>query len=1124
MVHHGFLSSSTLHLIEEYKLGLLLFVCSCFILLACSENSTEDVAKNRSKFQKAESTGVTFSNNISSTKELNILNYLYFYNGAGTAIGDFNNDGLDDIYFVSNQEEDALYLNRKNLKFEPTQASVTGLKNDTGWSTGVTTVDINNDGLLDVYISKVSGHLDLKGANKLYVNQGIDDNGYPYFKDEAVAYGLNIEGFNSQAAFFDYDLDGDLDVFILKHSLYPNSNYGRGSIRKTTDSLAGDQLLENVNGRYVDASAKSGIFSSRIGYGLGISIGDLNADGYPDIYIGNDFFENDYLYINQKDGTFKEINSTESALGHSSHFSMGNAIADVNNDLRPDIFSVDMLPENLETFKASGQEYNYSIFQNQLKYGYEPQFMQNTLHLNLGNSQFTETAFLSGIAATEWSWAPLVADFDNDGLKDIYVTNGILGATNDMDFVNFTSNDKVQKKLGGQMDDEGLSFIRELPEKKTANYFFKNKGNAQFENAKESWFDSAPSFSNGASYGDLDNDGDLDIVVNNVNEPALILKNTTSTDTLASRYIKLKFNGPPKNTSGIGAQVFVYSGQNTQFFENYPTIGYLSSVASGVSVGLGEEKTVDSLRIVWPDRKIQVLKNSATQQTLVLNYTDAQAVDATELTLLQPTSLLTNASIPIDFKHTDDLSIEFARDPLVPYATTNLSGTVITGDINTDGRQDLIALGGKRQETLSYLQQEDGSFKKRQLPDGEVSAINEDVGAVIFDANGDGLNDLLIVSGGNEFRSGTPLLPRLYISGKNGLERDRSQFTSMIINASTVATVDLDNDDDMDVIITSNVLPHQFGKTPAQYIFENDGDGKFIDVTSTFASEFQKIGNVYSVSWQDIDGNGFPDAVVAGHWMPISIFLNDGKRLSLQKTEGLENTNGWWNTVKIADFDKDGDLDIIAGNFGLNTRLQPSVAEPVRLYRNDFDSNGQIDPVVTYYHQGVESTIATKDEMVKQLPYLNKKFLSYTAFAKAEINELLGAEKLTASEKKEAYQFASMYFENLGNNSFKNHPLPFIAQASTVQDILVEDVNNDGFLDALLVGNNSEISTQLGRLDGSHGVFLENDQNGGFIVLDTQELDISGSCRSIEGLEIQGQKYYVVGRNNNTPIFLKTLE
>lgn len=1079
-------------------------------LVACNNSASSK------KFTHRTNTGIPFTNTVHNATELNILNYLYFYNGAGIAIADFNNDGRNDIYFTANQTADKLYLNTGDFKFKDI-TEVSGIQNDSGWTTGVTTVDINHDGLLDIYISKVSGHLNLQGTNLLYINQG-ENSGSLRFKESSASYGLNFAGFSTQAAFFDYDLDGDLDLYLLNHSLHPNGNYGKGSSRQKTDPLAGDRLYRNDNDQFIDITKTSGIFSSKIGYGLGISVGDLNQDGYPDLYIGNDFFENDYLYINQKDGTFIEHNTQERTLGHTSHFTMGTDIADLNNDALPDIISLDMLPENLQTLKSSGTEYAYPIYQNQLRNGYEPQYMQNALQLNRGNTQFSEIAFQSGIAATEWSWSPLTADFDNDGLKDLYITNGIQGATNDMDFVNFISNESIQRRLGNGMSEEDLLLIKELPEKKSNNYFYRNTGNITFQNTTDLWSDSTHSFSNGAAYADLDNDGDLDIVTNNVNEKAFILENH-SKDTLGhSNYLHVKLQGNGSNTFGIGAKVFIYTKDAHQFFENYTTRGYVSAVPPTVFAGLGTHESIDSLRIVWPSKKYQTLHNIKSNQTLVLNELNATGNYYLQQQITSKKYLKNSHSL-LNLKHKDRSSIEFDRNPLVPYASTNLGKTIIAGNINSDSFSDLITLGAKGQPTAIHLQI-DNEFKAAYLPDYQKDAINEDTDAVIFDANNDGFNDIIIVSGGNEFKQGPALEPRLYLQGPNGFQKIPETFQGIHLNASTVTAIDIDNDNDLDLCITANLVPHAFSKTPKQYLFKNNGQGAFEEVTHTFAPDFGDIGNVQDITWADIDGNGFIDAIVVGHWMPISIFLNNGKQLQLQTNNQLATTNGWWNTVSVSDFDLDGDLDIVAGNWGHNTRLSASEKQPITVYTADFDSNETIDPIVTYFDQGIETTIATKDELVKQIPSLNKKFLSYNAFAKANIETLFTSQKLKAAKTKYVYTLGTTYFEN-NNNQFTAKLLPFESQVSSTHDITVDDFNNDGYPDLLLVGNTYEISTQLGRLDASHGLLLLNDKKGYFATQNQQDFDITGAARSIQKIQLKDSSLFVVGRNNNTPIFLK---
>lgn len=1082
------------------------------VLTSCKKDETTY------RFLKNTTSGIQFNNTLSSTTDLNILNYLYFYNGAGVAIGDFNNDQLEDIYFSSSQGADQLYSNLGHLKFKDI-TSLSGISNATGWTTGVTTVDINHDGLLDIYISKVSGHLKLKGSNQLYVNQGVI-NGIPSFKEQAAAYNLDISGLYTQATFFDYDLDGDLDVYLLGHSLYPNAYFGKGNKRAKRDTINGDRLLENKNGLYYDISVKANILSSKIGYGLGVAISDLNNDGYPDIYVGNDFFEDDYLYINQKNGTFKEVHSSEGRLGHTSHFSMGNDIADINNDGLPDILSVDMLPEDLQTLKTSGAEYNYPIFTNQLKQGYQSQFMQNTLHLNKGNAQFSEVAFLSGIASTEWSWSPLLADFDNDGDKDIYITNGILGATNDMDFINFISNDNIQKRLGNRMTDNELPFIAEMPEKKTTNYFFKNNNNLTFTNTSSDWIQGTPSFSNGSAYADLDNDGDLDLVVNNVNEIAYLLENRTQQLTDSLNYLKILFKGAAQNNLGIGAKIKVYTQGKLQLFENFTTRGFLSATSPTLLIGTGNQHTIDSIKVIWPDASYQLISTIKTNQVLTLDYKDASGdyYKAVKTPLTQNQYVIDSL---ISYSHKENETLEFSRNPLIPYASTNRSKAITHGDLNRDGLTDFIGLGGKGATSQIYIQEKSGLFTTTDIPQNKQHAIHEDIDAIIVDVNGDSTNDLIIVSGGNAIKSGKALSPRLYLNINGTLLYEPQAFSTIEVNASTITSVDYDSDGDQDLCITADVIPQEFGTTPKQYLLENDGQGNYKDVSATVGADLLEIGNVKDIKWIDFNKNGYKDAIVIGHWMAPRLLINNGSKLSLQQNTGLDDTKGWFNSLDVADFDKDGDLDIITGNWGLNTRLNASVKEPLELYIQDFDNNGKLDPIVTYYYKGVQTPIATKDELAKQLPQLNKNYLSYSAFAKAEFKDIFPRNKIKDAQIKRVTELASVYFENKGDNTFIKRQLPLQAQISSVHDMLLEDFNNDGYIDVLLVGNDYELSTQIGRLDGSKGILLLNDKKGFFDVSEPSKFNILGASRSVQKIIIKDTVYYVVGRNNDTPLFLK---
>ncbi len=1059
--------------------------------------------------------GLTFRNQLLESPELNILNYLYYYNGAGVMAADFNGDQLPDLYLAANQQPDALYLNRGGMHFEEITAKA-GIHNADGWTTGVTHADVNGDGLLDIYICKAAGYRALKGRNLLYINQGLSPEGIPQFKEMAADFGLDFSGLSTQAAFFDFDLDGDLDMFLLNHSVHPNRTYGKGSQREGYDPLSGDRLYRNDDGHFTDVSGEAGIFQGKAGYGLGLGISDVNNDGYPDIYVGNDFFENDYLYLNRGNGTFREaISDSDPPIGHTTHYSMGNDLADINNDGLPDIVSLDMLPEDLVTYKTSGLEYGYPIYQQYLRQGYAPQYMQNTLQLNLGGGRFSEIGFLGGLAATEWSWGSLMADFDNDGYKDVFITNGIKGATNDMDYMNFIANEDIQRRIDRGMEDTDMPLTREIPSKKVPNYIFRNNGDLSFSDMTGTWMASVPSYSNGCAYADFDGDGDLDLVVNQVDETASLLENKGA----PGAFLEIRFKGASANTQGIGAKVLAYTGGQVITQENNPARGYLSAVPATVHLGLGEAAILDSLVVIWPGGAWQTLKSLPSKKMLELNEEQASG----QYYAVRPgTARAYWAQIDslVAFRHDENISLDFDREPLIVYAGSNQGPAVSVADLNHDGRDDFFICGAKRQASALYLQQADGRFEPAQEALFEADALREDTASLFFDANGDGWTDLLVASGGNEFRDGEPLQPRLYLNKNGLLEPSAPLLDGAFPNASGADTFDIDNDGDADLLITADAVPGSFGETPRHYLLINDGRGHFQDATRQQMPDLLDFGAISGVVWADLDGDGQPELAVAGPWSAVTVFKRDGTTWHRMLGNGLDQTGGWWNALKAADLDGDGDLDLLAANWGLNSKFRASPEQPVRLYRYDFDGNGSVEPLVTYYHKGVETPFASRDELAKQMPFLNKKYRSYEAFARASLADVFGQEALEAATRKEATELASCLFLNDGKGHFLKKQLPRIAQASALYDFGIADFDGDGRPDLFPVGNLFQISTQLGRLDAINGLILHNAGNGEFTWDNRLTAPISGACREIDTLMIAGTKTYIISRNDDTPVFL----
>jgi hypothetical protein len=1081
-----------------------------------------------------ERTGVTFVNRLPDDTAFNILTYLYFYDGGGVAVGDINNDGLPDLYFTANVGPNRLYLNKGNYQFEDITARA-GVADSVGWKTGVTMADVNGDGYIDIYVSGVD-YLGRHGHNVLYIN-----NGDGTFTDRTKEYGLAFSGFSTQALFFDYDGDGDLDMYLLTHS--PRPELASAARRQSTapHPWGGDRLYRNDRGHFVDVSERARIYGGIARYGLGVVASDLNGDGCPDLYVANDFQEDDFLYLNNCDGTFTE--SIATAVGHTSHASMGVDAADVNNDGRPDLVVLDMLPEQERILKTSANAESFEVYLQKLEAGYHPQYARNTLQLNRGHLgsalRFSEIGYLAGVYATDWSWAPLFADLDNDGYKDLFVTSGIYRRPNDLDYLSYVRNPVIQTALAKGMAGLSGTLIRKMPQVPIASYAYRNNGDLTFTNMAEAWGLGEPGFANGAAYVDLNNSGALDLVVNKINAPAAIYRNRAR-ELTPNHYLQVTLRGSGANTAGIGSKVIIKTGGTVggsatmQLLEQMPTRGFQSSVDPRLHFGLGASTQVDTLIVIWPDRRFQVLTHVAVDRMLTLSQTDATGRYAYEgwqggkggqgaRRAAVPAPLFTDVTdrLGIDFKHQEDAFYDFHREPLIPHLLSREGPALAIGDVNGDGLDDIYIGGAKWQAGGLFLQQRDGTFRPSPQRAFQLDSLQEAVDAVFFDANGDGHPDLYVVSGGNEFwGSDDALQDRLYVNDGHGhFHRDSLALPRFAESGSCVAVGDFNGDGHPDLFVGRRAVARAYGRTPRSYLLENDGRGHFRDVTLEKAPELAQVGMVTAAAWVDYDHDGRLDLIVVGEWMAVHVLHQEnGRFVDRTREAGLGGTEGWWNSVTIADVNGDGHPDLVLGNLGLNSYLRASPTEPARLYVDDFGHTGTVEQVLTFYKQGVSYPLIGRDEILGLVPQLRRRYPSYASFGASRITDIFSASELAQATVREAHFFASAIALNNGNGTFTLTPLPAEAQFAPIRAVLADDFAGDGRTDLLVAGNDYGAPPVLGRYDASYGLLLRGSGDGRYQAVDMEQsgLLIDGQARHLRWLRhANGDRLVVVARNDD---------
>lgn len=1044
----------------------------------------------------AEDTGVTFTNTLTESDDLNILDYLYFYNGGGVAIGDINNDGLPDIFFSGNQVKNTLYLNKGGLKFEDISETA-GIQGKSSWNTGTVMGDVNGDGFLDIYVCAVVGINGFEGHNELFINNGDNT-----FSESAAKYGLDFDSYSSSAAFLDYDLDGDLDLYLLNHAVHTQESFGRVDLRYTRNFETGDKLLRNDEGKFTEVSEEAGIYGGINGYGLGIAVSDFNVDGYPDLYIGNDFHEDDYYYLNNGDGTFTE--SLRKHFGHTSRFSMGSDVADINHDGLPDFVSLDMLPEDEIPLKSSEGDDNIQVQRLRIeRYGYHYQFTRNMLYVNQPSGNYLETALLSGVAATDWSWSALFGDYDQDGEQDLFVSNGIPKRPNDLDYIRFISNEQIQKKLDNTklVDQEALNL---MPSGAINNVVFKGSTNLQFENKSDHWITKDTLISGATAYGDLDNDGDLDLVTNNINSPATIYVNKTNA---SANYLKIQPKFKEKNPFGIGTKVYSYHKDILQYKELYTSRGFQSSSEPIIHFGYGDTQKVDSIKIVWPDKSYQTLKDIATNQTLEVkpdstkpfNY---QSIKSKTKSLFKKI----DDNLGIDFTHIEDNHIDFNREKLIPYRVSDLGPATAIGDLNGDEKEDIFFGGSKFFPSKIYVQQ-DTSFVEQNFLELQKDSVKEDVAALIKDFNGDGKNDVFLGSGGADFSGKAKPLLDSYFVKKDSTFR-KSNLPDLFENVSVVKSNDFDNDGDFDLFVGASTVTSKFGEIPNSYILLNEG-GNFSIMENT---PFQNAGMVTDAIWTDFDNDGQNDLILVGWWMAPRFYKNSNGNFNEVDLLGSP-LKGLWQAIQPFDIDSDGDMDYLLGNWGSNSKFSASETAPMKMFFSDFDENGSTETIVATQKNGKYYPILGLDELSGQLVFLRKKFNTYKEFAGKTMEQLFDKKVLDKAKVLEVHELRSGYLKN-ESNTFTFVPFKAELQVSPIKSFLSHDFNGDSKNEVLVAGNYFGVTPFQGRFDSFPGALITNEKD--IILGDRLGLELAQkSIRHLNIITTNNGTYLLVTLNND---------